>query len=123
MAKSTRSKEETTKYLSDKDNMKAFIIGLHEYLNKHIKCTLTETEKGERQLNCDFDCNLDRDIQLKHFIDFCDKKRLEWEAVDDMFRRIPNRHWYLCDGVYLYSLKIDNYRNAYYVKVNSHIYF
>jgi len=119
MPNSMRSKEETTQYLSDKDNMKVFVRELHEYLTKHIKCTLIETEEGKKELNCDIGCLfMDGDIQLQHFIRFCRNTCLDWEAADDVFQRIPDRYWSLCDAAYLYSLKVDDAGNAYSVEVN-----
>jgi len=124
MPKTMRSKEETVQYLSGKGNMAAFINGLHDYLEKSVKCSLTEAAEGGRHLNCDSYCLFaNGDIKSIHFISFCKNRHLDWKAAEDMLLRIPDRHWYSCDGIYLYSLKVNDDGNAYFVNVNPHIYF
>ena len=124
MPKKMRSKEETTQYLSDKGNMKAFIIELRKYLEKCVRCSMTESEEGERHLNCDSYCLFaNEDIKSIHFITFCNNSHLNWKVVDDMLRSIPDRRWFTCDGIYLYSLIVNDEGHANYVNVNPQIYF
>jgi len=95
MPKTVRSKEETTKYLSDRDNMKVFVRKLHDYLKKHMYCTTNES--GYKV----WWCHSDDGDRFKYFIRFCKKMRLDRETVDAMFQDEPGEYWCMCDCDYL----------------------
>jgi len=103
-----RSKEETTQYLSDKDNMRVFVRELHEYLKNHMHSTTDEN--GEKT----WWCHSDEQDRLKYFVRFCKKMRLNRKAADAMFQDEPGDYWCMCDCDYLYGLKIDDDGNAYF---------
>lgn len=114
MPKTMRNKEETTQYLSDKENMNRFIHSLHDYLRKHMKYTIDED--GKKSWSCNYDrTDTDRELRIKHFIIFCNKMCLNWAAADDLFQYAPDDHWCMCDCDYLYGLRIDDDGIAYYV--------
>ncbi len=108
MPKTMRSKEETTRYLSDKDNMKVFVRELHEYLRKHMYCTTDENGKKI------WWCHSEEEDKFKYFIKFCKKMCLDREAVDAMFQYKPGDYWCNCDCNYLYGIKIDDDGNTYF---------
>ena len=106
MPKSIRSKEETTQYLSDKKNMIAFVNKLQKYLMAHLDHSLDE--KGAMIWWCH--ANIDDD--LNYFIEFCNRKHLDWEAAADMFQYKDGDRWFHCDCSYLYGLRVDDEGNV-----------
>ena len=106
MKKVTRTAEETRQYLSQHQNLIDFVNELHEYLKKHMRFYIGDD--GGKYWGCGYNRpETDRVKLIKHFIKFCNRKRLEWTTVDDMFMDKDSWHWCICDCDYLYKLKVN----------------
>jgi len=106
MPKSMRNKKETTQYLSDKKNMKAFVNKLQKYLMAHLDHSLDE--KGAMI----WWCHANKEDDLNYFVEFCTRKHLDSEAAADMFQYEDGERWFHCDCSYLYGLRVDDDGNV-----------
>jgi hypothetical protein len=90
-----RKVKKTIEYLSDKNNLRSFVLELQEYIGRHIDngCSYRE------------DTN-DPYINTRYFIRFCNIKKFDWDTVNEYFQDEDN-YWCRCDCDYYHKIAIN----------------
>ena len=105
MNKQIKTEKETIQYLADVNHLRDLIIELKQYLKKRV--SHSQDENGDIHYGCDCDPH-DDDIhdRKKFFIKFCNRKRLDWAAVNKIL--FDEMSSFLCDYDLIYDLEIDD---------------